>query len=51
MMSFCLIIHQSGQTPLHLAASTKSNEQVVETLLKAGADLNFVDKVSYYQVS
>ena len=44
-----MIVYQSGETPLHKAASKKSNEQVVEILIKAGADLNIVNEVSYYQ--
>ena len=49
--SNCIL--QSGRTPLHEAAasSRKSNEQVVETLIKAGAGVNATDKVSYYQSS
>ena len=44
-------ILQSGRTPLHEAASWGSNEQVVETLIKAGAGVNATDEVSYYQSS
>ena len=51
--SYCIL--QSGRTPLHTAAaaasSWKSNEQVVETLIKAGAGVNATDKVGYYQSS
>ena len=37
---------------LHEAASSwKSNGKVVETLIKAGADVNTTDEVSYYQAS
>ena len=39
-------ILQSGKTPLH-DASQRSNEQVVKTLIKAGADVNTTDEVSY----
>ena len=48
------ILLQSGRTPLHAAAvaavktSFRSNEQVIEVLIKAGADVNATDKVSYY---
>lgn len=46
----CTIILQSGSTPLHKAVkSMSSNEQVVEMLIKAGADVNVVNKVNYYQ--
>ena len=45
--SYCIL--QSGRTPLHeAAASPWSNEQVVDTLIKAGAGVNATDKVSYY---
>ena len=40
---------QSGRSPLHEAASHHRNEQVVEILVKAGTDVNSVDKVSYFQ--
>ena len=46
--SYCIL--QSGRTPLH-AASRWSNEQVVEILIKAGANVNTTDEVSYYQAS
>ena len=39
-------ILQSGKTPLH-DASQWSNEQVIKTLIKAGADVNTADEVSY----
>ena len=40
---------QSGSTPLHAAANAwSSDEQVMETLIKAGADVNATDKVCYY---
>ena len=39
---------QFGITPLY-NASGLSNKQVLETLIKAGADVNIVDKVSDYQ--
>ena len=42
---------QSGSTPLHAAANTwSSGEQVKETLIKAGADVNATDKVIYYSI-
>ena len=50
-MPFCLITYQSGETPLHKAASKQNDEQVLQTLIKAGADLNFVDKVSYHSIT
>ena len=40
---------QSGETALHRAVSVQSNNEVVEILIKAGADVTVVDKVSYYQ--
>ena len=40
---------QSGSTPLHAAANAwRSDEQLMETLIKAGADVNATDKVCYY---
>ena len=42
---------QSGKTPLHEAVSVESNKQVVETLIKAGADVAIASKVSYCQAS
>ena len=49
------ILLQSGSTPLHAAAiaaakSMFSNAQVIEILIKAGADVNATDKVSYYSI-
>ena len=44
-MSFVLNDLQSGRTPLHGAALGWRNEQVVKTLIDAGADVNMVDKV------
>ena len=44
-----ILFLQSGRTPLHEAASYRWNAQVVEVLLKAGADGNAVDKVSSFQ--
>ena len=41
---------QSGRTPLHEAASQQSNARGVEILVKAGAYVNVVDKVSCFQV-
>ena len=45
----CIYFLQSGRTLLHEAASHQGNEQVVEILVKAGADGNIVDKVSCFQ--
>ena len=50
--SSCILL-QSGNTPLHVAAaaaetSGRDNEQVVEILIKAGADVHATNKVSYY---
>ena len=46
-----MYILKSGRTPLHVVAASLfiENEQVVNTLIKAGADVNTTDKVSYYQ--
>ena len=44
-----ILFLQSGRTPLHEAASCRWNAQVLEVLLKAGADGNAVDKVSSFQ--
>ena len=44
-----ILFLQSGRTPLHEATSHKWNAQVVETLVKEGANGNAVDKVSCYQ--
>ena len=44
-----ILFLQSGRTPLHEAASYWRNAQVVEVLLKAGADINVVYKVSCFQ--
>ena len=42
------IFLQSGSTPLHAAAALWSgNKQVIDILIKAGADVNATDKVSY----
>ena len=43
------ILLQSGSTPLH-AASRWCNKQVIEILIKAGADVNADDVVSYYSI-
>ena len=40
---------QSGRTPLHEAASHQFNSQAIKILVKAGADVNVVDKVSCFQ--
>ena len=41
-------ILQSGRTPLHAAVTSRqNNEQLVETLIKAGTNVNATDKVSY----
>ena len=47
----CMYILKSSRTPLHVVAASLfiENEQVVNTLIKAGADVNTTDKVSYYQ--
>ena len=43
------ILLQSGSTPLHAAAASyRSNTQVIKMLIKAGADINATDEVSYY---
>ena len=46
-----MYILQSGRTPLHAVAASFwiDKERVVEELIKAGADVNATDKVSYYQ--
>ena len=51
------ILLQSGSTPLHAAAAAPaasslwgSNEQIIEILIKAGADVNATDEVSYYGI-
>ena len=44
-----ILFLQSGRTPLHEAASYGWNAQVVEILVKAGADGNVVDEVSCFQ--
>ena len=43
------IFLQSGSTPLHAAAAGvwRSNKQVIDILIKAGADVNATNKVSY----
>ena len=41
-------ILQSGRTPLQ-EASLNSDEETVEKLINATADVNIVDKVGYYQ--
>ena len=46
---FFLFFLQSGRTPLHEAASQQYNAKGVEILVKAGADVNVVDKVSCFQ--
>ena len=43
-----MYILQSGRTPLHEATSRKSNDQIVDSLVKAGANVNVVDEVSYW---
>ena len=42
------ILLQSGSTPLHAAVSYRSNTQVIKMLIKAGADINATDEVSYH---
>ena len=50
-MSFVLNhLIQSGSTPLHAAASHSGKKQVIEILIKQGADVNATDKVSYYTI-
>ena len=50
------ILLQSGSTPLHAAAVTVAttfqwgSEHVIEILIKAGADVNATDAVSYYSI-
>ena len=47
----CIEFLQSGRSTLHAAAASRwSNKQVVESLIKAGADVNSMDQVSCYQV-
>ena len=45
------IFLQSGSTPLHAAAAAAGlwwgKKQVIDKLIKAGADVNATDKVSY----
>ena len=45
------IFLQSGSTPLHAVAAAaglwRGNKQVIDILIKAGADVNATDKVSY----
>ena len=41
-----MLILQYGRTPL-LGASSSGCDRVVELLIAAGADVNFVDMVSY----
>ena len=45
-MHFIYYILQSGRTPLH-EASERTDEKVVDALIKAGANINIV---SYFQV-
>ena len=42
-----LYLYKNKWTPLHLAASS-GHIQVVETLIRLGADINVVQKVSLY---
>ena len=50
------ILLQSGNTPIHAAAVAvatvfeRGSEQVIKTLIKAGADVNATDTVSYYSI-
>ena len=46
------ILIQLGSTPLQAAAKKtwNSNEQAIEILVKAGADVNATDKVRYYGI-
>ena len=53
-VKFSNILLQLGSTPLHAAAVAaaktlgRGSEQVIETLIKAGAVVNATDAVSYY---
>ena len=50
------ILLQLGSTPLHAAAVAvvtalkRGNERVIEILVKAGANVNATDTVSYYSI-
>ena len=44
-----MLFLQSGRTLLHRAVSVENNDKAVEILIKAGANVNVFDKVSYYQ--
>ena len=46
------IFLKSGSAPLHAAAAAFwwDNGQVIEILIKAGADVNATDEVSYYSI-
>ena len=50
------ILLQLGSTPLHVAAEAvvtaleRGNERVIEILVKAGANVNATDTVSYYSI-
>ena len=44
-----MYVLQSGRTPLHKASEKWNNKQVVDVLIKADANVNIADKVSYYQ--
>ena len=56
IFKFSNILLQLGSTPLHAAAVAvataleRGNERVIETLIKAGANVNATDKVSYYSI-
>ena len=43
----CMWVLKLGRTPLHAVAASlfRQNEQVVNTLIKAGADVNTTDEV------
>ena len=45
------MILQSGNTPLHVAMIAQRNKDVIETFTKAGANVNAINNLSYYQAS
>ena len=46
----CVCALQDGRTPLHCAA-IKGHDEVVDTLVNAGATVDAIDKVSYVEQS